>query len=319
MQVWPLMLGVCLVTGCQTGEPLPPPVVPMVEDLSTWSLPELVQPEPRAPASPQRAGKVPAGSAEKVVDYAPGVAVEVPVALGQPLDIVLEAGELVRQIVDGDRAPAEQGQARRWEVKEGGDGVGEGLRPHVFVTVAEAGLTNGVTITTTRRTYYLTCKSVAKSPVRVVRWHYPGEAQPSPPRQDMAGVLPYPDQPRRYHVGYQVQATRHPAPVWTPRQVVDDGTKLYLLYPEVALFETVPLVRQVGVNGPQLINARQHLNVVILDQLAPALELRVGVGEAAEVVTITRGTGLRTITCPDDGADCPQWPSAAHQFVRRTP
>ena len=106
-----------------------------------------------ASASPQRVAKVPAGAAEKVYDYAPGVAVEVPVALGQPLDIVLEAGELVRQIVDGDRAPAEQGQTRRWEVKEGGDGAGDGLRPHVFVTVAEAGLTNGVTITTTRRTY----------------------------------------------------------------------------------------------------------------------------------------------------------------------
>ena len=147
----------------------------MVEDLSTWSVPELVAAGARGRVS-ARSPKVPAGAAEKVYDYAPGVAVEVPVALGQPLDIVLEAGELVRQIVDGDRAPAEQGQARRWEVKEGGEGVGEGLRPHVFVTVAEAGLTNGVTITTTRRTYYLSCKSVAKSPVRVVRWHYPPES-----------------------------------------------------------------------------------------------------------------------------------------------
>ena len=319
MQVWPLMLGVCLVAGCQTGEPPPPPVVPMFDDLSTWSFPELVQPERHAPrTNSQRSPKVPAGAAEKVYDYAPGVAVEVPVALGQPLDIVLEAGELVRQIVDGDRAPADQGQTRRWEVKEGGDGLGEGLRPHVFVTVTEAGLTNGLTITTSRRAYYLTCKSVAKSPVRVVRWHYPPDAESPAPASEVAGLLPHPDTPRRYHVGYEM-ATRQPAPVWTPRQVVDDGKKLYLLYPEVTLFTTVPLVRLVGVNGPQLVNARQYLNVVILDQLAPALELRVGVGEAAEVVTITRGTGLRTITCPDDGADCPQWPAAARHLARRTP
>ena len=90
----------------------------MVEDLSTWTVPELVQPE-RRPSASARSAKVPAGAAEKVYDYAPGVAVEVPVALGQPLDIVLEAGEQVRQIVDGDRAPAEQGQARRWEVQRG--------------------------------------------------------------------------------------------------------------------------------------------------------------------------------------------------------
>ena len=38
MHVWPLVLGVCLVTGCQTGEPPPPPVVPMVEDLSLEQL-----------------------------------------------------------------------------------------------------------------------------------------------------------------------------------------------------------------------------------------------------------------------------------------
>ena len=94
---------------------------------------------------------------------------------------------------------------------------------------------------------------------------------------------------------------------------------LYLLYPEVTLFTTVPLIRLLGVGGPHLVNARQYLNVVILDQLAPALELRVGVGPAAEVVTITRGKGLRTITCPDDGADCPQWPAAAHALARRTP
>ena len=317
MHVWPLVLGVCLVTGCQTGEPLPPPVVPMAEDLSTWRVPELVQPERRARSA--RSPKVPAGAAEKVYDYAPGVAVEVPVALGQPLDIVLEAGEQVRQIVDGDRAPSEQGQARRWEVKEGGDGLGEGLRPHVFVTVAEAGLTNGVTITTTRRTYYLSCKSVAKSPVRVVRWHYPEESGERVAVPDSPGPLPHPDQPRQYHVGYEIKASRHPAPVWTPRQVVDDGTKLYLIYPEVTLFASVPLVRAVGVNGPQLLNARQHLNVVILDALFPTLELRVGVGDAAELVTITRGKALRTITCPDEGADCPEWPAAARHRARRTP
>jgi type IV secretion system protein VirB9 len=317
MQWCLFLLGICLLAGCQPGEPPPPPVVPMAEDLSTWAVPELVQPERARPVS-HGSAKVPAGPAEKVYDYVPGVAVEVPVALGAPLDIVLEAGEQVRQIVDGDRAPAEQGQARRWEVKEGGDGTGDRLRPHVFVTAAEAGLTNGVTITTTRRTYYISCKSVAKSPVRVLRWHYPATAA-DPAVEEVAGILPHPDQPRRYHVGYVLTTQRHPAPAWTPRQVVDDGKKLYLIYPEVTLFGTVPLVRALGVNGPQLINARQHLNVVILDQLAPALELRVGVGVAAELVTITRGKDLRTITCPEDGEDCPQWPAAARALARRTP
>ncbi len=98
---------------------------------------------------------------------------------------------------------------------------------------------------------------------------------------------------------------------------MDDGKKLYLVYPEVTLFGTVPLVRIVGPNGPQLVNARQYLNVTILDQLPPRLELRVGGGIHAETVTITRGA-LRTIDCPGDEA-CPVWPAAAATLARRRP
>ena len=128
---WSLcLLVVCLVVGCQPHEEPLPPTAPPPEDLSTWTVPELVQPERQAPRDvAQQTAKLPAGASEKVYDYKPGVAVEALVPIGMPLDIVLEPGEQVRQIIDGDRAPAEQGQARRWEVKEGGDGSGADLRP----------------------------------------------------------------------------------------------------------------------------------------------------------------------------------------------
>jgi type IV secretion system protein VirB9 len=281
-------------------------------------VPELVQPERQTRKTGQeRQAKVPAGAAEKVYDYTPGVAVEAPVAIGMPLDIVLEEGEQVRQIVDGDRAPAEQGQARRWEVREGGEGTGDGLRPHVFVTASAPGLTNGLVITTTRRSYYITCKSVPKSPVRVLRWHYPQDgpgAAPVETAQETPGLLPHPEQPLRYHSGYQITASQ-PTPAWVPRYVVDDGKKLYIVYPEVTLFESVPLLRIIGPNGPQVVNSRQFLNVVIVDQLVARAELRVGIGERAQTVTITRGN-LRTITCPGDEA-CPVWPRAATVLTGR--
>jgi type IV secretory pathway VirB9-like protein len=311
------LLVVCLLAGCAPKEEAEPPVPPPPEDLSSWSVPELVQSDrQKLDALVAQVSRVPPGPAEKVVDYAPGMTVEVPVALGTPLDIVLEPGEQVRQIVDGDRAPLEQGQVRRWEVKEGGDGTGAGLRAHVFVTVTNAGLTNGVTITTSKRVYYILCKSVQKSPVRVLRWHYGQESLPPGPTEDVPGLLPSPDAPRQYHVGYAV-ASRGRVPDWMPRAVADDGKKLYVLYPEVTLYGSVPLVRAIGVNGPQLVNSRQYLNVVMLDALVPRLELRVGIGEAAEVVTITRGT-LRTIQCPGD-TDCPHFPGAAHILARRQP
>ena len=174
----------------------------------------------------------------------------------------------------------------------------------------------GLIITTTKRTYYLTCKSVKTSPTRVVRWHYTPDAAASPkPRPP--GLLPDPEQPRRYHVGYELTSAHAQAPNWRPRQIVDDGKKVYIIYPEVTLFDTVPLLRLIGPNGPQLVNARQFLNVVIVDQLVGRAELRVGLGEQAETVTITRGT-LRTIHCPGDEA-CPIWPQAAQTLARRRP
>ena len=172
----------------------------------------------------------------------------------------------------------------------------------------------GVIVTTTRRTYYLTCQSVKTSPMRVLRWTYAtSTAEPlATPKEP--GILPDATAPARYHVGYKVESQGRP-PEWLPRMVADDGKKLYILYPEVTLFGSVPVVRMIGPNGPQLLNARQHLNVVIMDQLPARVELRVGIGETAEVVTITR-SDLHTIECPGDAA-CPAWP-AAQTLARRT-
>jgi type IV secretory pathway VirB9-like protein len=326
MRFLPLMLVVCLLAlnSCQKGPPPEPEAEPPAEDLSQWTLPELVEPEPRRPF-PEAPWPRPASAAEKVYDFAPGGVYKVDVSIEAPLDIILEPGEKVRDLLGRDPKPIivppdqthAQGQQApsRWEYKEGGDGLGDQNTPHIFLLVREANATLGLTVTTTRRIYYLDCRSVTKSPTRAVRWKYPHNAfaaaaqEAKPP-----GILPAPEVSKRYHVGYQWQ-TSQPAPVWTPRQVVDDGKKLYLIYPEVVLFGTVPLVRAVGPNGPQVVNTRQFLNVVILDALVPKVELGVGLGEKAERVTITRGV-LRTIQCPEDAA-CPQWPAAAQQLQGR--
>jgi type IV secretion system protein TrbG len=308
-------LVLLVVAGCEHVEP-PPPVPPPLEDLSTWSVPELVQPPLEAATKPLPA-EAPATKAEQVVLFAPGTTTTVSVPVGWPLDILLERGELVRNIAGGDRAPAEGGQTPRWEVKEGAEGTGDGLRPHLFLTATEPALTMGLIVTTTRRTYYLACQSVKTSPIRVLRWRYSPEPRETPPlAEQVPALLPDPAKPTRYHVGYELTASQ-PPPAWVPRHIVDDGKKLYIIYPEVVLFESVPLLRLVGPGGPQLLNARQYLNVVIVDQLVGRAELRVGLGERAETVTLTRGA-LRTITCPGDEA-CPVWPQAAVTLAGRHP
>jgi len=308
-----LLLLVLVALGCAKHEP-PTPVPPPPEDLSTWAVPALVQPPaPEAPVPP-RAAPAPEKptAAEKVYAYIPGTTFAVQVSTQTPLDLVLERGEQVRNIVGGDSAPAEAQQTARWEVNEGADGLGETLRPHVFLTVGEEKLTTGVIITTTKRTYYLTCTSVKTSPIRMVRWIYPQESPVLHPKPTEPGLLPDPQEPRQYHVGYSLEGGK---PDWRPRQIVDDGKKTYILYPEVTLFETVPMLRLIGPNGPQLVNARQFLNVVIVDQVVARGELRVGIGEQAETTTITRGA-LKTIACPGD-ASCPVWPQAAQVLAKQ--
>jgi type IV secretion system protein VirB9 len=259
---------------------------------------EVVEPKPTA--------------AEQVLPWTPGTTFAVKVSVGHPLDILLQPGEQVRNIVGGDREPAEQGQPPRWQVQEGAEGRSDTMRPHVFITASTPGLTMGLILTTTKRTYYLSCTSVGRSPVRVVRWTYPPEPAPVLAREP--GLLPDPTQPRQYHVGYTYLPSQ-PPPAWHPRQTVDDGEKTYILLPEVTLFSRVPMLRLVGPQGPMLANVRQFLNVLIVDELVSHAELRVGTGERAETVTIRRGE-LRTITCPGD-PDCPRWPRAAQQLAGR--
>src|SRR5262249_9971276 len=99
----PLLLVVCLLMlRCAKEEP-PPPVPPPHEDLSTWTVPELVQPpRPETPATLAADAKPTA--AEKVYPYTPGTPYQVQVPVGWPLDVLLEPGEQVRNIVGGDRS-----------------------------------------------------------------------------------------------------------------------------------------------------------------------------------------------------------------------
>jgi type IV secretory pathway VirB9-like protein len=331
-----VMLLVCVaLAGCATKDDTPPPVPPMPEDLSVWTVPELVQPDAPLAATER---KRPATAAETVYDYAPGGVYKLVVGLDAPLDILLEPGEKVQSLTGRDPKPLVQRSASptqggeqasaaapepgkgRWDYKEAVSGVGEAASAHVLLSAFEANATLGLTMTTSSRVYYLMCKSVTASPVRVVRWQYPGDPDGRKASEEKrVRLVPLPDEARRYHVGYQMQSNRAGI-AWVPKTVVDDGKKLYLLYPELTLFKTAPLVRAVGPQGPQVLNSRQWLNIVIIDSLPSRLELRVGPERKdaqAEVVTITQGT-LKTIECPGD-PDCPVWPAAAQQLGGRKP
>jgi type IV secretion system protein TrbG len=292
------------LVGCASSTPQVVKAPPLADDLVSWSAP-VAEEVPNSPASAPAEPPEARSPREKVYEYVGGEVYAIIVPMGVPLDLVLQPGERIHNLVGGDRSPAADGQdtAPPWEVKEGSSGAGITARPHVFVAVTKPGLRTGLAITTTKRTYYVELRSVAKSPVRSVRWTYPDDARvlaKAPPR-----LLPDPTQPQRYHVPYTIE-TSEPRPPWTVRQVVDDGSKTYFLFPPTVTSVDAPLIRLIGPNGPEIVNARQVGSVIVLDRLINRAELRLGTGETAEVVTVQREVP-RTIHCPGD-PQCPVWP-----------
>ena len=112
-------------------------------------------------------------------------------------------------------------------------------------------------------------------------------------------------------------------PDWAPVQILSDlptvpSAKMYLRFPPVVLHQRMPLLRGMTEQGkPYLLNARQYGEWVVVDALAPRLELRRGAGDDAQRVVLTRDQ-VRTITCPGDVA-CPVWPAAASPRTGRPP
>lgn len=307
-----VVLSVALLAGCAASAPPMVKAPPLAEDLVGWSM--AVPERPSEPVSGPPAEPPTARSPrEQVYAYMAGEVYAIAVPIGAPMDIVLQPGERIHNLVGGDRSPTTDGQntSPPWEVKEGLSGAGVSTRPHVFIAVTKPGLRTGLAITTTKRTYYLACRSVHKSPVRSVRWTYPDDATPLV-RAAEPRLLPDPTQPQRYHVPYTIE-TSQPRPPWTVRQVVDDGAKTYLIFPPTVTSIDAPLIRLIGPNGPELVNARQVGSVMVLDRLIHRAELRIGTGPRAEVVTVQREIP-RTIQCPGD-PECPVWPETQARRV----
>jgi type IV secretory pathway VirB9-like protein len=93
------------------------------------------------------------------------------------------------------------------------------------------------------------------------------------------------------------------------------GFKTYILFPPQLAGISAPMIRLIGPNGYELVNARMVGSVLVLDHLIErAAELRIGTDPAAEIVRITR-QAPRMIACPGD-AECPLWPSQIQQAAK---
>jgi type IV secretion system protein VirB9 len=120
-----------------------------------------------------------------------------------------------------------------------------------------------------------------------IAWAYPDRPRAArPPSVARPVIPPASDRNHRY-------ALQGDAPPWRPSSVFDDGRRVYVVFPVGIVQGDMPPLFVIGPDGdPQLVNTRVAGNVLIVDRLFAAAELRLGDGDQQRV-RIVRTDGVR--------------------------
>jgi type IV secretion system protein TrbG len=232
-----------------------------------------------ARVQPRRAGYF---NAVQIFPYSPGALYQIYASPGQITDIALEPGEQLT-----GSGPLAAGDTVRWIVADTESGNGDTRRIHIMVKPTRPAIETNLVVNTDRRTYLIELRSREKPYMPEVSWFYPEDAlnrtKALPPRPMIPGL----DQ-RRYR--YVIDGDNPP---WRPVNAYDDGRKVYIEFsPGIAQGEMPPLF-VIGQDGkPELVNYRVYRNVLIIDRLFAAAELRLG-GDKQQKVRIARNDGSR--------------------------
>lgn len=219
-------------------------------------------------------------NAVQVFSYSPGALYQIYAAPGQITDIALEPGE---QLIGS--GPVSAGDTVRWVVGDTESGSGETRRVHIMVKPIRPGIETNLVVNTDRRTYLIELRSREKSYMPSVAWFYPED------RAARGRTLPpTPFIPEQAHRRYRY-TMEGDSPPWRPVNAYDDGRKVYIEFsPGIGQGEMPPLF-VIGPDGnTELVNYRAYGNVLIVDRLFAAAELRLG-GEKQQKVRIVRSDG----------------------------
>lgn len=221
-------------------------------------------------------------NAVQVFPYSPGALYQVYVAPGQVTDIALEPGEQLT-----GSGPVAAGDTVRWIIGDTESGDGDSRRVHLLVKPTRPAIETNLVVNTDRRTYLIELRAHERPYMPSVAWFYPESrsrsmraAQPTPPP-----VVPELGQ-RRYR--YAIDGD---TPPWRPVNAYDDGRKVYIEFSPGIVQGEMPPLFIVGPDGkPEIVNYRTYGNVLIVDRLFAAAELRLG-GESQQKVRIIRADG----------------------------
>jgi type IV secretion system protein VirB9 len=210
-------------------------------------------------------------NAIQVYPYTKGALYQLYAAVNQVTDVALEAGEKLVSVSAGDTV--------RWVVGDTTSGEGKEAQVHILVKPVGADLETNLVITTDRRTYHLEMRSSGKTYMASVSWTYPAAELVSLRRQrdeaaaSLASIADSGVNIDQLRFRYRIEGD---AP-WKPRQVFDDGAKVYIQFPSGLAQSEAPPLFVIGPDGKSaLVNYRVRGTTYIVDRLFAAAELRLG-------------------------------------------
>jgi len=301
------LLSATLLTACATNKPpqisydsdVPPlPAVPAVltdQRPRPLHIPPAWNPTHGGAAASSPSGRVQNANAAARVEprregyfnsiqiypWSEGALYQVYAAPGQITNIALEPGESLT-----GAGPIAAGDTARWIIGDTESGSGATRRVHVLVKPTRADITTNLVITTDRRIYMIELRAGANPYMPAVAWAYP-----QPPASQRQGVPAAPIIPDRAARNYRYALTGD-SPPWRPISVYDDGRRVYVEFPRGIVQGELPPIFVIGSEGElQIVNSRIHQNILIVDRLFGAAELRLGSGDRQQTVRIVRSDG----------------------------
>ncbi len=223
-------------------------------------------------------------NAIQIYPWSEGALYQVYAAVGQITSIALEPGERLT-----GAGPIAAGDTARWIIGDTESGAGVGRRVHVLVKPTRADISTNLVITTDRRIYMVELRASEARYMPAIAWAYP---EP-PPSQRMAApaapIIPaFAARNHRYALGGD-------SPPWRPVTVYDDGRRVFIEFPRGIVQGEMPPLFVIGTDGaPEIVNSRIHRNILIVDRLFAAAELRLGGGSRQQTVRIERTDGRPT-------------------------
>lgn len=219
-------------------------------------------------------------NAAQIYAYSPGALYQVYAAPGQITDIALEEGEQLT-----GPGPVAAGDTVRWVVGDTESGSGDTRRVHILVKPTRASIETNLVVNTDRRTYLIELRSRGRPYMPSVAWYYPETVRE---RLRSATLRPALPDPSHRVFRYAIEGD---SPPWRPLAAYDDGRKVYVEFSQGIVQGEMPPLFVIGPDGKtELVNYRAFGNVLIVDRLFAAAELRLG-GEHQQKVRIVRTDG----------------------------